>query len=738
MDLEQYLAKPSKTVRMHTDELLESAKSLRNFSYIADEVYFLLKKCCEYHDYGKVNKEFQKRVSSNKKLKFDEKKEVAHNVLSLCFVPEEKFDNEEDYYRALYAIINHHHNVDNYEEFKEKKDLIDEFVKEYEGKNLKRRLIKEVAKFKDDKKAILLKGLLHRCDYAASGEYTIEYPSNFLIEGLEELLNRWKDKNENADWNELQSFCIRNREKNLMVIANTGMGKTEAGLLWIGNNKGYFILPLRTAINAIFERISKEIVCGCVENKVALLHSESLAHFLKDESDVEDEKAVQHAQKGKNLSLPLTISTLDQLFNFVYKYNGFELKLATLSYSKIVIDEIQAYSPELLAYLVVGLEEITKLGGKFAILTATLAPFVRDFIEENISGISKGNFVNGEDRHNLKVENKILETADIITHFKGKGGKTLLICNTVKKAQEVYETLEKEFDEKTVKLIHSKFMKKDRTEKESLLLEFGKTEVKGNKIWVATAIVEASLDIDFDYLFTELNDLNGLFQRLGRVNRKGEKTQMLHETNVFVYTEIDKKLLISENGKRGYIDKRIYEISKEALLKEVTDVLPEAKKAEIIEKYFISENIKDSNFEAQYRTMKNYIKSLYIGEKNFGEVQQMFRNIISYNVIPQSQYKKDNIRKIIDKNLAVINEEHKKLTDKEKRYNDKLKLDKLRAKKEIYNYTVPVGAYDLNKVDKIDLGHGEIIDIVRCEYDDKRGFKRVLQEKQVEKFDNFS
>ena len=42
-------------------------------------------------------------------------------------------------------------------------------------------------------------------------------------------------------------------------------------------------------------------------------------------------------------------------------------------------------------------------------------------------------------------------------------------------------------------------------------------------IWISTSLVEVSLDIDFDYLFTELLDLNSLLQRMGRLNRKGEK-----------------------------------------------------------------------------------------------------------------------------------------------------------------------------------------------------------------------
>ena len=57
------------------------------------------------------------------------------------------------------------------------------------------------------------------------------------------------------------------------------------------------------------------------------------------------------------------------------------MKLTTLSYSRIVIDEIQMYSPDLLAYLIYGMEHIAKMGGKIAIMTATLSPFVKELLE---------------------------------------------------------------------------------------------------------------------------------------------------------------------------------------------------------------------------------------------------------------------------------------------------------------------------------------------------------------------
>lgn len=731
-------AKPNKTIREHTDDLLNSLEKLNRLNYLKKEIYNLMRISCEYHDYGKINNEFQKRVSSEVKINFNNDKEVAHNVLSLCFLNEELFENIDDYYRVAYAILNHHHNTDNYLEVKNKKNLIEEFINEFGGNKVKRRVLDEIAEMKTDNQAILLKGFLHKCDYSASGNYEIEYKNDFLIDSLNNnLLNDWKSIDIKSDWNEMQLFCKENQNNNIIVIANTGMGKTEAGLLWIGDNKGFFILPLKTAINAIYDRIKNKIIQKKIDERLSLLHSDMTSYYLK-ESVVEEEKILEYISKGKQLSLPLTISTLDQIFNFVYKYNGYELKLATMSYSKIVIDEIQAYSPELLAYLVLGLEKIVEVGGKFAILTATLAPFVRDYINENIKNIEFAKFTKGKDRHNVKVIEEEINAEFIYKHYKKNRKKVLVVCNTVKKAQEIYSELKNMDNDIKLNLLHAKFIKRDRAIKENQIIEFGKTERADDGIWVATSIVEASLDIDFDYLFTELNDLNGFFQRLGRVNRKGEKTHMLNEANVYVFTEINKALFLNENRTKGFIDKKIYELSKSALLNELNGILSEKSKNEIIEKYLNTDNIKGSNFDKYYRDVKKYTDELYIGEKKIEEVNKTFRNIISFNVIPESIYIEEidyinehlkilDIKYTVNKNLS--NEENEKEINK-------LKLKKNKAKEAIKDLTVPVGIYDLNKIGKqIDLGY-EKIDIVKCNYDEKIGFEKLKTEKE-ETYDNF-
>lgn len=61
------------------------------------------------------------------------------------------------------------------------------------------------------------------------------------------------------------------------------------------------------------------------------------------------------------------------------------------------------------------------------------------------------------------------------------------------------------------------------------------SESKKPGIWITTQIVEASLDIDFDMLYTEMCTADSLLQRMGRCNRKGRYVP--EEPNIVVYDD---------------------------------------------------------------------------------------------------------------------------------------------------------------------------------------------------------
>lgn len=741
--IQDFLAKPNKTIREHSDDLKKRVYYLKEIGYIKGEhLFYLLLECCKHHDDGKANFSFQRRVSSKRWIPFDPEKEIPHNVLSVYYLDKTQYE-EMDYLKIASAILYHHDYCDEDRVINEKWMLIDENLLEgYSSESLSGDEIEYLMnEGLYDENLIVLKGLLRRCDYSASGEYKIEYPNDFLLEKLERMMQRWKEKNENADWNELQKFAIENRETDIIAVASTGMGKTEAGLLWIGDQKGFFILPVRTAINAIYDRVREEILQEeKLEERVALLHSEALEYY---NDNVEELDITEYFDRGKHLSLPLSISTLDQLFNFVLRYKGYETKLATLSYSKIVIDEIQMYEPDLLAVLIRGLGQIHRLGGKIAIVTATLAPFIKQLLKEDAKiEFKEKDFILDRIRHNVCVKDGAIQVEDIVTQYlenkkSGKSNKILIVCNTIKKAQALYEELKTQLGEiEELNLFHSRYIRQDRKKLEKEIRRFGKTycDEKNkildcqNGIWISTSLVEVSLDIDFDYLFTELSELNGLFQRMGRCNRKGVKN--LDKYNCFVYCAGEEV----KRGQKGFLDPIFYEQSRKAL-QEVDGLLSEEKKMDLINRYFTMEQVKDSSFMKKYREVYTQLMELRIGDFEEGE---QLRSIFNQDIIPKL---------VFDENREFILEQQDRLRKIEKQLRKSKGEERVQYLKERLNcqqnlkeFVVSIPKYEYqNYMEKIWERFGyvviskyEKIPIMDCYYDEKGYYPLNYKERTIE------
>ena len=743
-----YLAKsnPQETIQQHTDKLLKNLDILKNLYpnlFLNWDISYMLELACLYHDIGKINISFQKRVMGGKEPQI-----VPHGLYSLCFLEAddlcdkiydkylelEKDENtaEEQAINFVTVVANaiaYHHERDIPNEVSEiiKNNLesLREQLKEFKYDKIKISKVEEIApdffrigtrlmpsKIKNQnevfKKYILVKGLLNRIDYASSAgeEIQVERKNDFLLEKLENMLENWRKKNPQSDWNELQKYMIEKRDKNVITIAQTGMGKTEAGLLWIGDTKGFFILPLKTAINSIYNRVTTEIVKEKIEDRVGLLHSETKDIYLKDFSDNDLEV---YYESTKQLSLPLTICTLDQIFDFVYRYKGFEPKLATLSYSKIVLDEIQMYSPDLLAYIIKGLKYITELGGKFAILTATFPEIVKDLLfNQGVEFEVSENFTKPELnlRHNVKIIEKLIDTDFILSKFQKN--KILVICNTVKEAQRIYTELkEKISDKKLINLFHSKFIKRDRAIKESEILKLGNKNNKDFGIWIATQVVEASLDIDFDILITELSDLSGLFQRMGRCYRN--RPLLDDETNCFVFTGDEK---VKNTGVGFVVDKDIYTKSKDLILEKIDGNLFEEEKMKYVSELYTTENLKETKYYKKVLDTLEYLGLVSPYEKDKQDAKREFRDITSYMIIPKNLYEENSEE--INKNLEILKQEN--ISEKEK----------LTAKMKIRDLTLNIQGYELKtksiNLESIKLGKYEEIYILDCDYSFEIGF----------------
>lgn len=736
-----FLAKsnPRETIVEHTEKLIDNYNKLKAIYPNLRVDWDILYLACLYHDLGKMNKKFQDKIENRKR----HRDEIPHGVLSLAFINTKELERKgytDDQIRLLAQAIAYHHD----REFNFDREMLNKEIEllKYEAENFKYERLEKIVVKKISRKYfsmnrfyeknedeyneieseeidlffdyVLIKGLLNRIDYAASAGVDVEIKNNFLLYDLDKnALDyiRRKRKDSNVNWNELQQYMINNRDENLIVVAQTGMGKTEAGLLWIGNNKGFFTLPLKTAINAMYKRIVENIVVKEYEYKVGLLHSDIKREYLdrKDEIDIDEYYA-----KTKQLSLPLTICTIDQIFDFVYRYRGFELKLATLSYSKVVIDEVQMYSPDLLAYLVIGLYYIEKMGGKFAILTATLPQiFVELLRKEGIKFKIPKPFTNNRIRHSIKVVHEKINAEFIKQIYKEN--KVLVICNTVKEAQRIFMELTKDESIKNdIKLFHSGFIKRDRKVKEEEILKFGDKNNICRGIWITTQVVEASLDIDFDVLVTELSDLNGLFQRMGRCYRDRDWNKDGY--NCYVFDGGNSKC--SGVGKSKVIDELIFELSKK-VLKNLEGPITEDEKIKLIDSVYTMENLKGTEYFKELMDAIEYVKSIESYELSANDIKKLFRNIESKTVIPKPIYEK--FKKEISKYIEKLNDKYDiNMTTEERK---KLKEEKLKARIDLDDLTVSIPIYRAEKqlLETIKINNYEFIEIFECNYDDHLG-----------------
>jgi len=111
-------------------------------------------------------------------------------------------------------------------------------------------------------------------------------------------------------------------------------------------------------------------------------------------------------------------------------------------------------------------------------------------------------------------------------------GRTIVICNTVDRAQAMFEALTAELaktaPEVPCLLLHSRFFRSDRAEKEQEIVRlFGKNS-QARALLVATQVIEAGIDISCDDLHTELCPMNALVQRAGRCARYPDERGIVH------------------------------------------------------------------------------------------------------------------------------------------------------------------------------------------------------------------
>lgn len=692
-----------KTLREHLDETVECAERFfeQYGKYFTEKEKALIFTACKYHDVGKANLVFQANISDEVDTKYKNIKQIPHGFLSALTLSLEKLqtkidDITNDDFKCLVTAVYYHHtrddefNADEIRKFSDNyfKDCFNEFseISDWKTKMVNRGKYLFNIKKNDGvgidedlwHEYMLIKGMLNKFDWTVSSgkigsEENIDFEKKKLINNI--------DKRYGKNLRTVQQYMREKADSNVVIIAPTGSGKTEAALYWLNGEKGFYTLPLKVSSNAIYKRIREEYSF----KDVALLHSESLQKYIEEssdeqEKDAEEKSAKEKFEKTKMFSAPLTISTVDQLFLFVYKALGTEIMAATLKYSKVIIDEIQSYEPRIVAALIYGLKTISQMGGKFAIMTATLPPVLLDFM--NKYGLIKNETYCFEDfsaenvmqRHMIKLYEQEFNLEEIAEESKTK--KVLVICNTVKKAQETYRLLEEYTD--NVYSLHARYIKKHRKMLEKNIMQFSENR-ESIGIWVTTQIVEASLDIDFDILYTEMCTADSLLQRMGRCNRKGR--YIPSKPNIKIYkTENAKRQVKNRINNTGIYYRDLFERSWECMGDYENQLFTEEQKINYINEVYDMEKIVNTEYYKEIEAYLEYFQKLSVNELSKMDGKKKFRMIESVSVMPDKIYNENE--DFIEKYQSEIYDRH---LGREAKEILKTKLDELTLSVTIYN-----------------------------------------------------
>ncbi len=357
-----------------------------------------------------------------------------------------------------------------------------------------------------------------------------------------------------------------------LVEAPTGTGKTEAALGYASRllaagqaDAVIFALPTQASANAMFQRL-EQIAPRLFPGGANLLLAHGKAGFNRNFQALKNaqrptaqgqEEALAQcvawlgASRKRAFLGQIGVCTIDQVLLSVLPVRHQFVRAFGLRKAVLIIDEVHAYDAYMYGLLYRVLEGQSRAGGSAVLLSATLPAYQKAALCQawragtilpevatyplvtslTAVGVAHAYALPQEQWPPLRrITLECWHTPDLlpdpeqcqaIIAAARAGALVGIVCNLVSDAQSLANQLRAMADEVPVDLFHARYRFADRlAREEAILARYGKEAPRGaGRILVATQVIEQSLDLDFDWLISQICPVDLLFQRLGRLHR---------------------------------------------------------------------------------------------------------------------------------------------------------------------------------------------------------------------------
>jgi len=290
-------------------------------------------------------------------------------------------------------------------------------------------------------------------------------------------------------------------------------------------------------------------------SNVGLQHGRSLLalyRLLMENDDYLPQGAEIAARRARDLAklnyYPVRVFSPYQMLKAFYRLKGYEALFSDLVSGLYIFDEIHAYEAKRLAIILKSVQYLAfRCDARFLFMSATLPTLLRQMLGEALGAVTE---IRAADELCAEFQRHRLHLLDgeiLAPHIMGRieaearaGRSVLVCCNLVRRSQCAYDELKQRLSntDTEIILLHGGFHMRDRSAKEELIRRRvgSLSQDRRPVVLVATQVVEVSLDIDLDTLYTEPAPLDALVQRFGRINRRHRHRDL---APVYVCTEPD-------------------------------------------------------------------------------------------------------------------------------------------------------------------------------------------------------